>query len=122
MDTIGRNVCPYSFGTKSRGCNSADDRVEIENQQRPQYMQYITLDASGIQGQIYGNQIDMQNRTKELKAVNKITGQFGEQFGASVLPGCMNKTYDNGLNQEARADQIAAQKAKNLAEKAAAGF
>ena len=44
QDSAGRRVCPDSFVTKSRGCNSATDRVVVENNvSRPQYMEYITL-------------------------------------------------------------------------------
>jgi len=49
-DVYGRRVCPYSWWTKAEGCRSADDRVAVENQLRPQYMEYVTLDARGIQG------------------------------------------------------------------------
>ena len=42
LDTAGRVVCADSFYTKREGCNSAEDRVGVENVQRPQYMQYIS--------------------------------------------------------------------------------
>ena len=54
VDTAGRGVSPDSFVTKTAGCNSAEDRVVVENNQRPQYMEYINLSANGIQGDIYG--------------------------------------------------------------------
>lgn len=71
MNLKGQMVCADSFYTKRRGCNSANDRVEVENHLRPQYMQYVTLDASGIQGQMYEN-------------INNLTGNFGKQWGSSV--------------------------------------
>ena len=55
VDTAGRRVCPDSFWTKRAGCNSAEDRVVVENNQRPQYMEYINLSANGIQADIYGS-------------------------------------------------------------------
>ena len=55
LDTSGRRVCPDSFWTKNAGCNSAEDRVVVENNQRPQYMEYINLSANGIDGGIYGS-------------------------------------------------------------------
>lgn len=55
-DLSGRVVCADSFYTKREGCNSPLDRIDVENMQRPQYMEYITLDASGIQGNMYGDQ------------------------------------------------------------------
>jgi hypothetical protein len=42
LDQAGRVACPDSFWTKREGCNSAEDRVGVENIQRPQYMQYIS--------------------------------------------------------------------------------
>ena len=42
LDTAGRVACADSFYTKREGCNSALDRVGVENVQRPQYMQYIS--------------------------------------------------------------------------------
>lgn len=56
VDTAGRTVCRDSYMTKSAGCNSALDRVTVENAQRPQYSEYITLDAQGIDG-YFGQQI-----------------------------------------------------------------
>ena len=42
LDNAGRVACADSFYTKREGCNSAEDRVGVENIQRPQYMQYIS--------------------------------------------------------------------------------
>lgn len=51
VDTAGRGVdSEYGFYTKNQGCNSALDRVVVENDQRPKYMEYVTLDARGIRG------------------------------------------------------------------------
>lgn len=46
-DLTGRKVCSDSFYTKREGCNSALDRINVENDQRPQYAEYITLDTAG---------------------------------------------------------------------------
>ena len=105
VDTSGREVCPDSFWTKRAGCNSATDRVVVENNvSRPQYMEYITLSAGGINGNIYGNTMPYQNselRSRELKDVNKITGNFGLEFGANVYPSCGCCTpYDEAMAQE----------------------
>ena len=46
VDLTGRRVCPDSFYTKSAGCNSAEDRVVVENNLRPQYAEFfIVLEA-----------------------------------------------------------------------------
>jgi hypothetical protein len=54
-DLTGRSVSRDSFYTKSAGCNSAEDRVFVENDLRPQYMEYINLSANGLQGSMYGD-------------------------------------------------------------------
>jgi len=49
LDTFGRIVAFDSFYTKAPGCQSAEDRVVVENQQRPRYIDFVTLDAQGYQ-------------------------------------------------------------------------
>jgi len=91
MDTAGREVCQDSFNTKRGGCNSATDRVEVENNvSRPQYMEYITLSANGIAGNIYGNNMpkDVYDRDIDMKSRNNISGNFGLQFGSHVQTSC----------------------------------
>lgn len=62
LDQYGRVVCPDSYYTKSPGCESALDRVVVENNQRPQYFEYIALDASGyLSKTALGGQIDPKN-------------------------------------------------------------
>lgn len=56
QDSFGRFVHPDSFYTKNGGCNSADDRVSVENFLRPQYMEYVALDAAGFRSpNMFGN-------------------------------------------------------------------
>lgn len=48
-DLTGRLVCENSFMTKTAGCDSASDRILVENAvSRPSYMSYVQLDGSGI--------------------------------------------------------------------------
>lgn len=102
-DTYGRWVNPDSFVTKTAGCNSADDRVRVENFLRPQYMEYVALDAAGFRnptlfnnnppsqgGQIfegYEPTLLSNNRAKEaLKSdLNryKIVGSAGYDYNAT---------------------------------------
>ena len=104
VDTQGRQVCPDSFYTKRAGCNSASDRVDVENDvSRPQYMEYITLSAGGIQGNIYGNTMQWQNsnrRQMDLDQINNLTGNFGKQFGSTVYPSCGYAPYREAMAQE----------------------
>jgi hypothetical protein len=102
LDTSGRTVCPDSFWTKNAGCNSAEDRVVVENNQRPQYMEYINLSANGIDGAMYGNNMpwtEVGATTQALRDTNNITGNFGSQFGANVYPACGYYPYQQALNQ-----------------------
>ncbi len=50
FDSAGRPACWDSYNTKTAGCNSAADRVVVENSLRPQYIEYVNLDAAGIRG------------------------------------------------------------------------
>ena len=96
FDTQGRPVCPDSFYTKTPGCNSAADRVVVENGLRPQYIEYVNLDAAGIRGgqQCGNNQInpDTVCHQNTLDAVHKQTGQYGLQTGFSqnIFPNCVS--------------------------------
>lgn len=101
VDNAGRRVCPDSFTTKTAGCNSPDDRIEVENALRPQYIEYVNLDADGIRGDLYSQQEMYQNslpfqqegkRSQALYEINNISGNFGKQFGADVYPKCSNYT------------------------------
>lgn len=109
-DTAGRPVCADSFNTKRGGCNSALDRVFVENYQRPQYVEYVNLSAGGIDGEFYGenpgysmNQWDTMRRNQRLYEINNVAGNFGHQFGATVQPSCGVEQYNRALSQDANA-------------------
>ena len=130
FDTAGRMVAPDSFWTKNAGCNSAEDRVVVENAQRPQYMEYITLDAQGFQGNMYGNDMhftDEMIRTRGLEGVHKQTGQFGLQtgFGAQIYPSCSagGDPYTAAMNQQyGRQKQAYGHGMDSYAKRMASGF
>ncbi len=100
VDTAGRRACPDSFMTKRAGCNSAEDRVMVENNvSRPQYMEYVNLNAAGIAAPIYGKTLPYQQevaRSKDLMSYLPsntslgVTGQFGYGggYGSQTLKGC----------------------------------
>lgn len=95
FDTAGRQVCADSFMTKREGCNSADDRIVVENSLRPQYIEYVNLDAAGIAGDapVQYPHDESKLRNSKLNAIHNLTGQFGVQFGANVNPKCANYPY-----------------------------
>jgi hypothetical protein len=81
FDLTGRKVCPDSFYTKAPGCNSAEDRVVVENNvSRPQYMEYITLNAGGVQGNMYGNQLNHQSlMAADKNLIKTMGGRYEDQ-------------------------------------------
>jgi len=100
-DLSGRQVNADSFYTKRAGCNSAEDRVIVENALRPQYSEYINLDVNeGIRGNLYENNSYYQQsgvRTQGLKNLRNVTGNFGGvASGADIQFDCRgsNKNYD----------------------------
>lgn len=103
LDNEGREVCPDSFYTKTPGCDSAEDRVMVENAQRPKYMNYVTLGAQGIAGHIYGNEEATRQtaaRYKFDKSRDNLSGNFGLQWGANVdYQGCSIGAYERGMAQ-----------------------
>jgi len=94
VDTAGRMVCKDSYYTKQAGCNSAMDRVSVENNLRPQYMEYINLDASGIHGSCNGSVKANPDSTcgrNAIKNAHNYTGQFGyvTGFQQNIIPNCL---------------------------------
>lgn len=104
-DSTGRPVCADSFMTKNMGCNSAEDRVMVENYQRPQYIEYVNLSSGGITGNLYDPPVksDQIQAGADLYAVNNITGNFGLQFRANVKPnsGCGLYSYEKSMQEQA---------------------
>ena len=95
LDNLGRSVCADSFKTKSGGCNSALDRVHVENALRPQYSQYINLNTLGIKGGVENeNSIPV---TKARRLLRSKTGQFGGQFN-EIYPSCGVGAYERAMN------------------------
>jgi hypothetical protein len=105
MNNKGQEVSPDSWWTKTAGCDSAEDRVMVENAQRPKYMNYVTLGAAGIDGHIYGNVAETYEavgRTAFDKSRDKLTGNFGKDFGANVAyQSCSIGAYERGMAQMA---------------------
>lgn len=102
VDTAGRQVCPDSFNTKRAGCNSAEDRVVVENNQRPSYYEYITLSAGGLKGNIYGTMPEAQShtRTNAIHNAHNYAGYFGDPYGANIIPSCGYYPSKQALAQE----------------------
>lgn len=137
-DLTGRRVCPDSFWTKRAGCNSANDRITVENSLRPQYADMITLDMNGLRGDfdydgvgpkegfdVYDLTRSGKNTAQALNEANKYTGNFGLQFGASTYPGCSMRGYEKysaNNSQAGRAAQFANEGYKSSCNKCKSGF
>jgi hypothetical protein len=115
LNNKGQEVSPDSFWTKTPGCDSAEDRVLVENAQRPKYFNYVTLGAQGVNGDFYGrsdndNFRDAMARDKFNNSRNQLTGNFGKQWGANVeYQGCTIGAYERNqsmMAQEARAQNF----------------
>jgi hypothetical protein len=107
QDNFGRFVHPDSFVTKNAGCNSADDRVAVENFLRPQYMEYVALDAAGFNAPLYNGQQTKENfenpnknmftsdamftRQQDRNEVYRNVGSAGYDYSAT------NTSYDAGI-------------------------
>lgn len=96
QDTYGRFVSPDSFYTKTPGCASADDRVRVENFLRPQYMEYVALDAAGFNAPLYaGNPVNLMQNYGYQNGVNQ-RGPVVENYAA--LTGQNTSQFTNDAN------------------------
>lgn len=77
-DNLGRQIHPDSWNTKSAGCNYASERVNIENELRPHYFEYTTLDSSGL-GLEYPN-YNTAKASEQTRRVESNNPSFGNQF------------------------------------------
>jgi len=112
MNNKGQNVCADSWYTKTAGCNSALDRVSVENFLRPSYADYINLNMSGLDGDMYGSNVNAWDRAGAATAWEntrpKITGQFGNQFRSTNTMTCFGGAYERGMAEEQKANRGAA--------------
>ena len=102
LDTQGRQVCVDSYLTKRAGCNSAQDRVVVENNLRPQYMEYVSLSSSGINKDLYS---DANVRTNTVQNSQNITGSFGDAIGANVTGSCGVRSYERAMQQMSKSSR-----------------
>ena len=105
MDSAGRNVCPDSYVTKTAGCNSAEDRVMVENNQRPQYMEYVNLSAQGFQSDLYEDNMPWSNVGASKKNMSQVRscpgyGNYGLQMDAQALAPCAYSQYNQAMAQQ----------------------
>jgi hypothetical protein len=116
FDLAGRPVCPDSFNTKSAGCNSALDRLHVENEvSRPQYVPYINLSMEGITGEwLYDERFSGAQQSHQfMNSLHNSGGTFGQQLSSYVKPGGMC-TYDSYQQAQAQNQQSNRQCQSNM--------
>lgn len=110
----GQSVCADSFYTKKAGCNSALDRVDVENFLRPQYADLITLNMNGLDGAIYdksnvNSYVDAKGVQQFDNSRNKLTGNYGLQWRANnQYTACTNNAYSRAMSEVAQSNKAAA--------------
>ena len=102
MDSVGRTICRDSWNTKAAGCNSATDRVSIENDLRPNYIEYVNLDGGVINSDLYGSNPSFAvTRTSQTAKydnnLNSNVPHFGGQFQATNAPSCPMDSYERSV-------------------------
>jgi len=112
-DAYGRVVCADSYNTKTAGCKYAEDRIVVENDLRPQYSAFITLNPEeGIHGDIYGGEsmygdrMSYQDSVAARKTVDDVynrVGSAGIQMQSAVYPNCPVNPYSQAMALDAQA-------------------
>lgn len=90
-DTYGRPVCADSFNAKTAGCYLPEDRIIVENNLRPRYMELVNLSAGGIKGEIYQDsylQQDAAVQTRKLEEIYKVAGNPGIDYNGAIQSRC----------------------------------
>jgi len=105
-DSYGRQVCPDSWNTKAAGCNSSADRIYVENVLRPQYAEFITLNAQGITGNMFEE--DSRQRTSDITNIGRVAGRAGLGLGSTIASTCRGNRYDDAQAQIAQATAMRA--------------
>jgi hypothetical protein len=109
QNSKGQSVCQDSFNTKSAGCNSALDRVNVESALRPDYSAYINLNMAGVEGNIYNQTAWGKSGSSNSweKSRKDITGSYGNQFLASNIQSCGINSYERAMAHKAQNNRVA---------------
>ena len=97
LDQYGRVVCYDSYVTKTAGCESALDRVAVENYLRPQYIEFVPLDAQGfLSPAVFGQSINPSvegyqktltlSRLQDVKSTYNKGGSVGISYSSTNAP------------------------------------
>jgi hypothetical protein len=103
-DMYGRSVHEDTRNLKSNapGCFEAQDRVSVENDHRPRYSAYVTLNPQeGIHGVVnnsdeHKNHVSYQSTLRaetDLSHVQSYSGNPGYQQKSALYPSCSGSGY-----------------------------
>lgn len=105
MNNLGQVVQPDTFMTKSAGCSNPMDRIEVENSLRPQYAEFINLDAAGIESSspcaTKASWVDAGRQQAAVDVAGETGPDFGLGFNGHVRTSCNDDTYATSLAQRA---------------------
>lgn len=130
MDNTGRLVCANSFYTKTPGCNSALDRVAVENTvSRPQYFEYFGINAAGVKGPMLtdpvGVPVTENYENYNSAAVNanvgyadmmhnyQYAGSWNGNLHGTTIGTCPQSAYAQGMREIAGEQRQAAMAQQN---------
>lgn len=87
-DMTGRQSCADSLNTKREGCNTATDRITVENAQRPYYSSYIGLNVyTGVKSDLYAPLPGAVSYGQVAEAqVSQRTPSYGGVLQGKVIP------------------------------------
>lgn len=102
LDAAGRVSCADGFRTKTAGCNSAEDRIGVENVQRPQYMTYISDNLGSAYNKnsmvpegVKQEGFEIMGLENARTQFSDITGSTGLDMNSTVYPSTCNPSpYD----------------------------
>ena len=111
LDSAGRPVNVNSHNTLTAGCFSANERIKVENSQRPKYYEFINLDEYAMNGGCAQGQMgaNASCAAKSHRETYNMGGQFGTSVSQYVTPSCsscsrtsstLNKRNANSINQQ----------------------
>lgn len=102
LDTAGRQADPNSFYTKNAGCNNPSDRIDIENDNRPHYMEYINSNNGDENDENDENYENYENYENDY---NQQNNQQSEIMNI-VEDGRYDQMHKNVCNTQIRQDAI----------------
>jgi hypothetical protein len=86
LDTAGRSGCPNSLMTRTAGCHSALNHVQVENSvHRPSYHELIGHSSYGVTGELY-------HPTGQFGLVNSQGHHMNTDHNANYIQG-----YERGM-------------------------